>query len=107
RPDGIDDLPGEDGNALDLAAVRGHDGAKPPVRDDEIGAVHAAAQLLHHGFDRRIAVGPREPRFRLVDADEVGARIFGDEIEAAVGAIGLRVDGEEAGLVAEYADQRV
>jgi hypothetical protein len=62
---------GEHRNALDLAAVPGNDRSEPPVRDDEIGAVHAAAPLLDHRVDRRIAVRHCEAPFRFVDADKI------------------------------------
>ena len=76
------------------------------MRDDEDMAVDALLQLvLHHSLDRRIALHLGKPRLRLVDADKVGARIFRDQVEAAIGAVGLGVDGEELGLPANDVDQ--
>ena len=42
-----------------------------------------------------------EPRFHRVDADEIGAVIFGNEVETDVAGVGLGVDREEGGQIFE------
>ena len=43
----------------------------------------------------------------MVDADEVGPAVFGDEIEAEIAAVRLCVDGEIGGLLHQEIDGRL
>ena len=48
----------------------------------------------------RHPVADREPGLRHVDADVVGAGIFGDEVVTQIRAVALRIDREEARVLA-------
>ena len=53
------------------------------MRDDKGVAIDALLELVaEHAFDRREAVERRQAHFRLIDADEVGARVLGDGVVA-------------------------
>ena len=95
--DRVDHLAGEGRDRCARAAALVGDAAVLAVGDDDLAAVDgvrrampcATSPMLRH------AVAEREPRLRRVDADVVGLGILRDEVVAHVGAVALRVHGEE------------
>jgi hypothetical protein len=99
RADRVDRLAGQRRDALHAGLRRVDDAAELAVGDHERVAVDLPLELLaHHRLDRRIALDRGQARLGLVDADEVGARILGDQVEAAIGTVGLGVDGRNFDL---------
>src|SRR5205823_6274427 len=74
------------------------------ARDEEIFRGNLSSQALHQAAKLRAHLAGIQPHLRFADGYIIGPRIFGDGVEPFIAGVGLRVDGQKFGVVADQLD---